>query len=488
MSGMSWHTTAHSACAYRALLGRGPLTAREVVPDHSFPWSERHLRCVWADPAWRPAPLMTSDGRAVVVEHPGQWNLEAGPDFLDAIFRIGPGECTLRGDVELHIRPAEWRHHGHAGDRRYDRVIAHVCYFEGTLPETELPASVLQISLRQALKGNHRFSFDGLDLPAYPFATLDPTPPCATRLRSWTPDRQRQFLESAGAERLRLKTNRMAHILAEGNNPLQTLYEEVMGALGYKQNRAAFHTLARRLPLDRLQQESGGDPIVAYALLAGVSGLLPAKTHPLWDEETRQFIRSLWDLWWKRQTAWHGQTLSRNDWILSSLRPVNHPLRRLMAASHLFLGPNPLPSCWRDATGQPEAVIGAIRANLENTGAQSYWAHRCGLSSPRSPSPVSLIGPGRSATLVINVVIPWLAATSTLELDTGLLNELPPEDDNRFIRNTAHALFGHDHNPALYRSGLRQQGLLQVFHDFCLNSRNRCVGCPLPAALGHQNT
>jgi hypothetical protein len=67
-----------------------------------------------------------------------------------------------------------------------------------------------------------------------------------------------------------------------------------------------------------------------------------------------------------------------------------------------------------------------------------------------------------------------------------LLHHLPPEDDNRFIRHTAHSLFGHDHNPALYRTGLRQQGLLQLFHDFCLNSRECCGACTLPRALASQ--
>ncbi len=474
------------ACSYRALALRGALAARESLPDASFPWSERHLRCVWTDPAWRPSPILASDGRTVVVEDPGRWNLEAGPDFLDAVLRIGPHECIVRGDIELHIRPADWRHHGHAADRRYQGVVAHVTYFEGTLPDTDLPPSVLQISLRQGLKNSPAFSFDGLDLPSYPFATLSPSPPCAILLKAWPPEQRGLFLEAAGEERLRLKTGRMEQAIT-GGNAAQTLYEEVMGALGYKHNRIPFHLLARRLTLDRLRQESGNDATTAYALLAGVAGLLPSKTNPLWDEETRQFIRSLWDIWWKHQAAWHGHTLSRNDWVLSNIRPVNHPLRRLMAAAHLFVGAHPLPSHWVAADGTPSPSIRAILADLQTTGDQSYWAWRTGLASPRNPVPMALIGPGRAATILTNVVIPWLTATATLTLDASLLKELPPEDDNRFIRHTAHALFGHDHNPTLYRSGLRQQGLLQIFHDFCLNSRNGCAECALPDALAHQN-
>jgi hypothetical protein len=47
----------------------------------------------------------------------------------------------------------------------------------------------------------------------------------------------------------------------------------------------------------------------------------------------------------------------------------------------------------------------------------------------------------------------------------------------------AYTLFGPDHNPAEYRTGLRQQGLIQMFHDFCLVNRCDCGRCALPGAL-----
>ena len=52
------------------------------------------------------------------------------------------------------------------------------------------------------------------------------------------------------------------------------------------------------------------------------------------------------------------------------------------------------------------------------------------------------------------------------------------------MRLTALHLFGRDHNPALYSdSGLLQQGLLQVYLDFCLNARPGCDACALCQAL-----
>ena len=42
------------------------------------------------------------------------------------------------------------------------------------------------------------------------------------------------------------------------------------------------------------------------------------------------------------------------------------------------------------------------------------------------------------------------------------------QDVNSLMRQTAHALFGPDHPPSLYRDTLRRQGLMQVFYDYAL--------------------
>ena len=69
---------------YRLSPSASPAALREdSSPGAGFPYSERHLRCVWTDPAYRPAVLPAAGGQTVSIENPGRWNLEAGPDFLD---------------------------------------------------------------------------------------------------------------------------------------------------------------------------------------------------------------------------------------------------------------------------------------------------------------------------------------------------------------------------------------------------------------------
>lgn len=480
-SGPAFVETFPAALRYRAALAGRSCRVRETTG--AFLASERHLRCIWYDARYRPAHLETADGQRVTVLDPGRWNLEAGPDFRDAILRIEPAERQVRGDVELHVRPQDWDRHGHADDPRYRRMVAHVTWFPGVLPSAALPAGVLQIALAPVFTARPAFSFDALDVTAYPYASLDGDPPCRREFRPRSPDQQAAVLESAGQERLRRRTERLAAAI-EARGATQVLYEESMAALGYKHNRTPFRELAARIPATVLDEVAAGDAQHAYALLCGVSGLLPDPAAPGRDAATRAFLRSLWDLWWRHAAEWSGRTLGRADWVLANLRPPNQPLRRLMAAAEWF-GTRPalherILECAADADSP---WVRRLVSHLEATGLNSFWATREGLNGKPRAQPLAIVGRGRAAALLANVILPWLAAQGRAACAAAALERLPAEDDNQIVRHTAHALLGRDHNPALYRSGLRQQGLLQIFHDFCLNRRAGCEGCPFPGAL-----
>ncbi len=472
------------AARYRDLGAPVVHHVRECAPAGAFPWSERHLRCLWYDSRYRPSNIVTADGQQVTVVDPGRWNLEAGPDFVDATLVVDPGTRHMKGDVELHVRPTDWDQHGHKADPRYRRLAAHVTWLPGALSADTLPPGTLQIALQPVFAASRAFSFDTLDIAAYPYGALDDDPPCRQPWRARTPDQQGAVLDAAGQERLRHKTERMvAAIEARGAD--QVLYEETMVALGYKHNRQPCRDLAMRLPLALLRdRDDATDVLHAYAILCGVSGLLPARAAPAWDGETRAFVRSLWDLWWRHAAAWAGRTLPRENWTLANGRPANHPLRRLMAAAEWFGGPVLLSERLMRLSNQPpREFLSAVLALIDETGRTTFWATRQGLAGNRLARPLALVGPGRASTMIVNVIIPWLAAQGQTALAMDVLPLLPAEDDNQIIRHTAHALFGHDHNPAFYRSGVRQQGLLQVFHDFCINTRGGCADCRFAKAL-----
>jgi hypothetical protein len=113
-----------------------------------------------------------------------------------------------------------------------------------------------------------------------------------------------------------------------------------------------------------------------------------------------------------------------------------------------------------------------------------FWPKHLGLNSATRETPVALIGPDRVRAILVNVYLPYLAATGAApNRVANLLETIPREGDNQIARQTAHYLFGPDHSPSLYRTGLRRQGLTQIFHDYCLIDRSRCATCPFPNLL-----
>lgn len=470
----------HAASRYRSLSGTPTLQVSDSHNDDTFLFSERHLQCAWFDSRYRPANIRTANGETVIVESPGRWNPEPGPDFIGASVTVSPQQRRLSGDVEVHVRPSDWMRHNHTGDKRYSRVMLHVTYFDGMIPQKHLPAGAIQVSIMHGLHEDPSFSFEHIDLSSYPFQSLSSRPtPCASILATWSPADRLAVLESAGTERLRAKSARIRHSISRGDSS-QTLYEEVLAALGFKHNSAACRLLAARLPLDQLRFLSGRSPLRAYALLLGVAGLIPATMAEPWDTDTRAFVRSLWDVWWKEQDQLALVTMPGSSWHLKGIRPHNHPARRLASAATLFTGNTPCLA--RPSPGQTGATwVDKITCMLSDATGVPYWTYRLAIGGKRQSAPVAVLGAERLASITTNVLVPFAAANGcNVE---PLLATLPSEDDNVLVRQTASALFGRDFNWIRERSGLRQQGLLQIFHDFCIQDRSGCADCALAASL-----
>ncbi len=218
---------------------------RETPPD--FPYTERHLKCVWYDPRLRPE-LRSARREPCHRRESGQWNLEAGPDFLDAVLLVGPEKRRVTGDVEIHIRPADWRRHGHAANPAY-RLAAHVTYFPGVSACWRTSAGRGANRAATAVGQGCGFAFEQLDVMAYPRA--------ATWRRladaGWKPGMPaiRCCWMPPAPEQLRRKSARMASAVAARGAEQVVL--RVLCALGYKHNRQPFRELAARVPLAALR-------------------------------------------------------------------------------------------------------------------------------------------------------------------------------------------------------------------------------------------
>ena len=103
-----------------------------------FQFPESLLQKIWLRREIDIASAHTQCGRRVEVIHPGRWNRLGGPDFKHARLRLNGVEST--GDIELHLRAEDWRHHGHHRDPAYDQVVLHVVLWSGPDPRTEQSA------------------------------------------------------------------------------------------------------------------------------------------------------------------------------------------------------------------------------------------------------------------------------------------------------------------------------------------------------------
>ena len=251
--------------------------------------TERHVQAIWYDAALRPKRLVTRRGSEVVVLSPGEWNLEAGPDFRHAVLEIGRERRRVVGDVEVHLCPSDWDFHAHGADPNYRNVIAHVTWGCGPEPTT-LPPGAVSIWLGRFVTADTSFSAERIDLAAYPFARLPLSERPCERAISGDPDRARAVLAAAGRHRLRMKARRLAGRLCErggGETPRrQVYYEEVMTALGYKNNAAQFRHVAERVPFADLPAECAAAR--AALLVAGSFETWSSVAGRPWNAPTRR--------------------------------------------------------------------------------------------------------------------------------------------------------------------------------------------------------
>lgn len=418
-----------------------------------FPYTERHLQALWYDDSLRPPSLKTSRGEPVAVENPGRWNLEAGPDFRDAVLLIGREQRRVAGDAEIHIVSNDWKNHGHHSDPRYGNVRFHITWFGEPVNETLFPPGTVHISLYDICS----VDLESIDVSAYPYN--EPRARQGFPSLGNNPDEIFQTLENAGMERMRQKTQRMAWLMAERGGA-QALYEESAAALGYKNNKAPFRRLAQALPLNALS-EYDDDWETMYAVLLGLSGLLPKQPGAKWSEESKAYFRSLWDCWWREGHKWEEvPRMGRADWNLSGLRPLNHPVRRLCALAQWA-------ACgsFSKEAARSERLALPTGSELEGGAAPCFWTEHIGWSG--TPKKAELVGSGRLQAMELNVFVPYRLAGG----DASALDHLHVEPMNSVIKETAYMLFGPDHSPKLYRSALTRQGLIQIFNDFILTGR-----------------
>jgi hypothetical protein len=402
----------------------------------------------------------------------GTWNREAGPDFRDAAIRINGGEA-IRGCVEIDLLDRSWETHGHATNPAFEETVLHVF----------VERSDRQIFTRTKSNRNvPQIHVDPAVLPDAFSANVPLARPgrCQAPLKDLSEERLRNVLAAAAQFRLRQKATRIRHkIQSRGRD--EVLFQELAAALGYKENNLPFTLITQRVSLKSLREASSD----IESMLFGMAGFLQTADLDVYTKTTRAYVRQLWDRWWPHRDALERLILPGKIWSFSSTRPANHPQRRLAALATLARDWTRL----QRASGQNsvEAAQKFFRV-LDHP----FWNFHYTLTSEATPKKMALIGQARVADILANVLFPfWLAHgfsdSSSLEKDLWTEYwDLPAQLSNRRLETAATRLFGADpRRKELLKTVANQQGLLQIYEDFCMRDDSDCAQCPFPEQIGN---
>ncbi len=371
---------------------------------------ESQIVKIWQHQLLKRTDLVTEEGEPLRVIYPGRINDDRGADLRDAVIATKQG--VIKGDIEVHVKSRDWRTHRHHQDAHCNRVILHVVFWHdaGTPANLQNGKKVYTLALHRYIKK-----------PAPPW--LNPVCPPANFT---TPCRRSgirlnnrsigEFLDKTGEERFFAKAAGFQADLTQIEAG-QTLYQGMMGALGYAKNKLPFLQLSRRLPLQTLESLTRGEITDAeclarqQALLLGTAGLLPsqrASRHHV--SKDNHWVEKLEEIW---GSSHQNQEMSENDWNLFKVRPNNFPIRRIAAMSHLILR--------YTKRGILEETIETLREAPKNTGGHElekallvttngYWASHLDFGLPSRLIMPTLLGGRRAADIIVNVLLPFTFA------------------------------------------------------------------------------
>ncbi len=382
---------------------------------------ERDLVRRWASGELIGIPLRTTSGERLTVLYPGRPGGGAGPDFRDAVIRLGDAR-TLSGDVEIHLRGGAWRAHGHAQDPRYQRVILHVVYANDLQP-TRLP--------------------DGQVVPVLALADVVPPPTLPLQGDALWPCQQAQtrleeptllaLLNAAGEARFLEKTTifqvELATVGAEAGWSIESmvLFRALAEGMAYGRERAVFRTLGEHL--------AALAPTLPSPDAASDALSKRMKEMPRLDRQRLAALSSLAFRWRER---------------------------------------GPWPELYaRLSLPEPEKAAEALLAVFTFTG-EVYRVSKAASASAEARS-----SGGRAAILVWNVVLPF-AYTWAQQREDAILAErartlalgFPGLPSNQITRAMQAQLL----LPAHPKTALAQQGLQHIHKHWCKDKT--CIACP----------
>lgn len=412
---------------------------------------ESLLHFVWKNRLLLPGEWRTQQGERVEVYHPGYHNHDGGPDFTEAMVKIG-GQRWM-GSVEIHWKAREWYQHNHHTDQHYNNVVLHVVWQGDEVALRTDGTSIPQLALEPWVPMSLLEQHQGLMQSSLAL-------PCAALLgneRWYFPD----MLDRTGVERLEHRVMQMEKQLQACKGDWEeAFWRWLAGAMGLKVNREPMEALASSLSVHVLHKYQQNLKALE-ALLLGQAGFLePPPKSIAWPAELYheyQYLRAKHQL----------RPMPPSQWRFLRMRPAGFPTRRLAQMAALLHQGMPLFERLRTLT-DPTDLMNQLMPMPSGYWQQHYRPSDAGGAKGGRPSKET------AAVWAINAVIPamflfgkWQHLPSEQERAIGWLEKLAPEQ-NQIV----HLFEGLQVSA---QNALQSQGMVELFKQYC--TEKRCLDC-----------
>ena len=397
--------------------------------------SAAEMQARWACGLWGNTGETLHHGSVRILDF-GSWNRGEGPDFLRAEIELNGSR--VRGDMVLHPHAEDWETQG-CGDRYdFSGVVLHVvlhrpqgAWFTRNADFKEIPVLCLESAPETRFTEPER---------------------CPAPLQNASAALLLSLAEAAAAYRLEEKRRRFL-LKAETLGAEQAWFEAWAETLGYTANKRTMQVLAHRAPLAELRGSEQTE-----AILFGTAGFLVPVLPERSSTEARAHHRRLWDAWWPLQESYALSADRTLPWVLSPVRPMNHPQRRVAAlavsAAH-----------WQQVLPLLNIADAPQLRRLLTNLSHPYWDTHCTLPSAPMARPCALVGKQRVDDFLMNHVYAQDAGEASWRT---YLAQKSKETPARITRLAAQLAGTNESLPALLHHSYVQQALLQLAEDFVM--------------------
>ncbi|MFN4123719.1 MAG: DUF2851 family protein [Flavobacteriales bacterium] len=413
---------------------------------------EELLHFIWQFRLFDQTTLKTLQGESLEIIKPGKHNRDAGPDFSEALVRIGA--TTWAGNIELHTKSSDWFSHGHHTDPGYDNVILHVVYSHDIQNEqlsAERPVLVLENKINHRLIAQYQAMMKTRGGIA-----------CESLLNRIDLAFVDMYYQRLIAERLEEKSTAVLDILHQNTGDwAETCYILTTRYFGMGINNKPFEQLARSLPL-KIIAKHRKSTLQVEALLFGQAGMLHDALHDpypqaLWNEY--QYLSKLYNL----------RSMKPGIWKMMRMRPSNFPTIRLSQLAQLLVKSESLFAKFTETKEIKQLN------KLFDTKASAYWEEHFMFDKP-APRQEKPFGKSAKDLMLINVVSPILFAYG-LHQDNQEMKDRAVEwlSYIKSESNKVTKIFTKHHLPMT--SALDSQACLHLYVNYC--EKKHCLQCAI---------